>query len=356
MKEIQIKGTLIGSGHPGYVIAEIGTNHDQSLEVAKEMIEAISKTGCDCVKFQIYEPNEIVSKLIRASDYELDDIYGDISAQEMFDKHLKTPKSWFPELKQLCHRLGMACGVTVHGEHGIAWAKEIGFDMVKVASMDHTNIPFLAKLVNQIKAPILASFGMAELDGIEAAIKVLDKHKYGVGIFHCCAIYPPKKDEVRLKNIPFLINKTNLVVGFSDHTIGLETAKEAQALGAVIYEKHVTLSRKNPGPDHPFAMEMEELAEYVTSLKEMQANELDLSSYKFSPLSSREAAKRPLYLKSIIAQRDLAIGHILTEEDVYLARPGSGLMPKYLPKIIGSALTRVVKADTPLQHEDVEIE
>jgi sialic acid synthase SpsE len=193
---------------------------------------------------------------------------------------------------------------------------------------------------------------MAELADIEAAIKVLEPHKYGTAIFHCCAIYPPEKSEVRLENIPFLIENTGLTVGFSDHTLGQETALEARSAGAVIFEKHVTLSRKNPGPDHPFAMEMDEFKQYVSSLKNAQVRQSSSENNTFHPLSEREAKKRPMYLKSIIARRDLPGGYVLNIDDVYLARPGTGLAPKYLSWAIGRPLARAIKAEMPLQHSD----
>ena len=120
----------IGSGHDSYVIAEIGTNHNRSLETARAMLHALAGTGCDCAKFQIYESDEIVSARVRAADYGFDGLYGDISAQEMFDRHLKTPKTWFPELRDLCRTLGMDFSATIHGADGVRWARDVGLDIV----------------------------------------------------------------------------------------------------------------------------------------------------------------------------------------------------------------------------------
>jgi len=140
-----------------FVIAEIGTNHNRSKKKAIEMINQVARTKCDCVKFQIYEPSEIVSKKVMAKDYGLNKIYGNISAYEMFKKNLVTPKSWFPELKKLCHKRKMAFAVTIHGENGIKWAKKNKPDIIKVASMDHNNFPFIKKIINTLKVPILVS-------------------------------------------------------------------------------------------------------------------------------------------------------------------------------------------------------
>ncbi|NQU72580.1 MAG: N-acetylneuraminate synthase family protein, partial [Rhodospirillales bacterium] len=208
----------IGEGLPPYLIAEIGTNHNRDLETARRLVRTVAEQGFDCAKFQIYEVDEIVAGSVRTGDYGLDGLYGDITAQAMFARHLQTPKAWFPELKDLCHDLGIDCAVTIHGHQGRNWAASIGFDLIKIASMDHTNTPFLKGLVNQIEPPILISSGMAQLEDIERALAALEGHRSGIGLFHCVAVYPPEPTELRLANIPFLSHRFALPIGFSDHT------------------------------------------------------------------------------------------------------------------------------------------
>lgn len=343
----------IGPELESYVIAEIGTNHNRSLDTAREMLRALAVTGCDCAKFQIYEPDEIVSGRVRAAEYGFERIYGDISAQEMFERHLKTPKEWFPELRDLCHALGMDFAATIHGAHGLRWAREIGLDLVKVASMDHTNLPFLRSLVDAVDAPILVSLGMASLEDADTVFDVVRTHRSGAGLFHCCSIYPPQAGELRLGNIPFLLRRYPLPIGFSDHMTGTEEALAARRLGAMMFEKHVTLDRTQPGPDHPFAMEMAPFREYVEALKARRPEGAGAPG-AFADPSPREIANRPLALKSVISRRALAAGHVLTEADVYLARPGSGIPPGALPRILGRALIRPVAAETPLQWRDLQ--
>ena len=120
-----------------YIIAEAGVDHDGNLDTAISLVEQAALSGADCVKFQTYEPHEIVSHLVMARDYGLDSLYGDITATEMFEKFLKTPKKWFPELKNLCRELDIDCATTIHGSDGLAWANCIGFDVIKIASMDN---------------------------------------------------------------------------------------------------------------------------------------------------------------------------------------------------------------------------
>jgi sialic acid synthase SpsE len=336
-----------------YVIAEIGTNHNQSLATAKAMLQALAQTGCDCAKFQVYEPDEIVSARVRASDYGFDHLYGDISAQEMFERHLKTPKAWFPDLRDLCHTLGMDFAATIHGTDGLRWAREVGLDIVKIASMDHTNLPFLQSLVNAVEGPILVSVGMADLIDIDAAVSAVATHGPGIGLFHCCSIYPARPDEVRLANVPFLRQRYQCAVGFSDHTLGVDAAVDARRAGAVVFEKHVTLDRTQPGPDHSFAMEMAEFATYVAALK---ATPVDAVSAErpFLPPPEMEWRNRALALKSIIVRRALPVGHVLSAEDVYMARPGTGLSPAALPHVVGRQLARALEAEVALQWDDLK--
>ena len=137
------------------------------INIAKALIKEIAKAGFDCAKFQTYEANEIVNEIITSKDYKLENLYGNIPAIDMFDKYLKTPKDWFPELIELCHDLGIDCATTIHGSNGINWIKDLNFDIIKIASMDHNNFPFLRNIINNIKQPILISFGMAEFYDIK---------------------------------------------------------------------------------------------------------------------------------------------------------------------------------------------
>lgn len=350
---IAVRGRpAIGPGCAPYVIAEIGTNHDRDIAIARDMIRAIALAGCDCAKFQIYEPEEIVSARVRAADYGLDAVYGDISAQEMFARHLQTPKAWFPELLDLCHAEGLDCAATIHGPHGLDWAMRTGIDLIKIASMDHTNLPLFAEIRARASQPVLISFGMGALEDIDAAVAALRDHGAGVGLFHCVAVYPPEPEEIRIGNIPFMQARYGLPIGFSDHTLDSTVALLALAAGANFFEKHVTMDRARKGPDHPFAMEFAELAAYVAALRDGRRALSPPDT--FLPPSPRETRNRDAYLKSIVARRDLAAGESLGPDDVYLARPGTGLPPGRLPAVLGMRLRRDVAAETPLHAEDLD--
>lgn len=339
-----------GKVNEPYIIAEIGTNHNQDFDRAKDLIKAAADTGFDCVKFQTYEPHEIVSHLVMARDYGLDSLYGDITATEMFEKFLKTPKKWFPELKNLCRELDIDCATTIHGSNGLEWANCIGFDVIKIASMDHNNISFLESLVNTVDAPILVSFGMASLDDIKLTVRSLKPHRNGVGIFHCVSIYPPRPDEMRLGNISYLVNNFEVPVGFSDHADDVITSLAAYLLGATFFEKHITLDRSLQGPDHPFALDPKQMKSYVNGIRSLAST---VGSKKFEPPTSREAANKVSYMKSITAMRDLVAGDILKGTDLTLVRPGTGIPPKDLNLVIGRVLLKSVKKGNPIKWVDI---
>lgn len=352
-KTFRIKSDTIGArDRPPFVIAEIGTNHNRSLKDARRLIDVAAVAGCNCVKFQIYEPREIVSPIVRCSDYGLDKIYGDITAVEMFERHLKTPKEWFPELIRYSEDREVSTCATIHGLDGLRWANEIGFDAIKIASMDHDNLPLLGALVAEADKPVLISFGMGLPDEIDLATEVLSDHDPGVGVFHCVSVYPPSESDLRLSNIAYLSKRYGMPVGFSDHLADCCTAIAALPLGATFFEKHITLDRFQVGPDHHFALEPEQLREYVANLRFAAAA---LQGDGFIPPSEHELDNRRHYLKSIIAKKRLVAGHVIGQDDLYLARPPGGIPPRELCSLLGATVVAdVIEADMPIRWAEVD--
>lgn len=349
---IKLNNKKIGDLQKPYLIAEIGTNHNRDINIAKKIIEKIAIAGFDCAKFQTYESYEIVSENVRAKDYKLDSIYGDISAFDMFNNYLKTPKEWFPELIEFCKSLGLDCATTIHGEHGINWVKNLNFDLIKIASMDHNNFPFLEKIVNQINQPILISFGMAELKDIEGALDILMNHKKGVGALHCVSIYPATPKNLRLSNINFLREKFSIPIGFSDHTEDILSSSLGFLLGSSIFEKHVTLDKKSKGPDHPFALEPNQMIEYVSGINDLYSN---LNKKEFQKPTREEHSNRNSYLKSVVAKRELFKDNIISEKDITLVRPGDGIPPSEYRLVIGCKVKSNIKKGNTLKWGDIEI-
>lgn len=327
-----------------FFIAEIGTNHNQKKSIVKKMIKEIAKSGCQCVKYQIYEPDEIVNKKIMVSDYNLQKFYGNISAHLMFDKYLKTPKKWFPDLINFASRYNLKTAVTIHGENGLSWAVKNKADFIKIASMDHNNFPFLKKAVKVLKVPILVSLGMAKLEDISILIKILSEYKYGYGVFHCVSLYPPKSNELRLENILFLKKKYKIPVGFSDHSENYKAATVAKKYGASFFEKHITLNKKMIGPDHAFAINIKKLKKYVTKIT--KTNFIEDIKVKFKKLSNREKIIRKKYLKGLIASKNLKKNTTIKSHHIKICRPlGSGYEPKYFDKILGKKIRHSINQD-----------
>jgi len=334
-----------------FFIAEIGTNHNQKKSIVKKMIKEIAKSGCQCVKYQIYEPDEIVNKKIMVSDYNLQKFYGNISAHLMFDKYLKTPKKWFPDLINYASRYNLKTAVTIHGDNGLAWAVKNKPDFIKIASMDHNNFPFLKKALKALKVPILVSLGMAKLEDISILIKILSKYKYGYGVFHCVSLYPPKPSELRLENILFLKKKYKIPVGFSDHSANNKAAIAAKNYGASFFEKHITLNQKMIGPDHAFAINVKKLKNYVTKIS--KSNYIQDTKVKFKKLSRREKIIRKKYLKGLIASKNIKKNTIIKSCHIKICRPlGSGIEPKYFSKILGKKLNFSIKQDDNFKKSD----
>lgn len=334
-----------------FFIAEIGTNHNQKKSIVKKMIKEIAKSGCQCVKYQIYEPDEIVNKKIMVSDYNLQKFYGNISAHLMFDKYLKTPKKWFPDLINFASRYNLKTAVTIHGDNGLSWAVKNKPDFIKIASMDHNNFPFLKKAVKVLKVPIFVSLGMAKLEDISILIKILSEYKYGYGVFHCVSLYPPKSNELRLENILFLKKKYKIPVGFSDHSENYIAATVAKNYGASFFEKHITLNKKMIGPDHAFAINVKKLKNYVKKIT--KTNSIKYKKVTFKKLSNREKIIRKKYLKGLIASKNLKKNTTIKSYHIKICRPlGSGLEPKYFSKIIGKKIRHSINQDDNFKKSD----
>jgi len=336
-----------------FVIAEVGTNHNLKIRIVKKMIREISRSGCQCIKYQIYESDEIVNKKVMTSDYNLEKFYGNIKAHLMFDKYLKTPKKWFPELINYALKYKLMTAVTIHGENGIKWVIKNKPHFVKIASMDHNNFPFIKKVVQKLKVPILVSIGMAKINDIKILIKILSKYLYGHGIFYCISLYPPKKKELRLENILYLKKKYNIPVGFSDHSESMSPAMIAKSYGANFFEKHITLDKRMKGPDHAFALNVKNFKKYVDIIKKKKYIKNSNIKIKFRSLSYREKLIRLKYLKGLIASKNLKKNSVIKSKDIKICRPfNNGIEPKFYEKIIGKKLKKAIKKDDNFNYRD----
>lgn len=333
-----------------YIIAEIGSNHNGDMELAKRMIIEAKTCGADCVKFQSWSKNTIFSRKVYDDNYFLADDYrsrNDYTLEEIVDEYSIDKQDHYL-LKEYCDEVGIEFNSTPFscGEVDLL-ADELNVPFIKIASMDLNNIPFL-KYVAQKHKPVVLSTGLGDLSDINDAVQCLRENGSGeVILLHCVSIYPPEPDVVNLNNIEMLRNTFGCRVGYSDHTIGTVAPILAMGKGACIIEKHFTLDKTMKGWDHKVSADPKELrimCEAAGIAYKM------LGSYQKIVNESQE--RREAFQRSIVAARNIQKGHVITEEDITYKRPGTGIEPKYYSFVIGRAAKHDIKYDQIISADD----
>lgn len=347
MKKIKIGEREIGDHFPCFIVAEIGTNHNADLCVAKELITVAAAAGADAVKFQTYHWQDIVHPEIMAADYNYP---SDKPWYRIIQERLTMPREWYPELFAEARKQGLIPFSTPHCMDCTKFLLELGVPVFKIASMELTNLPFLAELA-RLGKPVILSTGMGDLAEIGRAIQIMKRNGLEeIIITHCVSLYPPQPQEINLRNIVSLKQVTGLPVGFSDHSPGTATSIAGVALGACLIEKHITLDRQMKGPDHSFALEPADLKRLVAEIREV---EQALGSYE-RKISPAEEAKKKIYRKSVVAARLIPAGKRIKEEDIIITRPGTGMTPDDLNKVVGLTTVTDFKQYEPLTWEKIK--
>jgi N,N'-diacetyllegionaminate synthase len=344
--EITLDNRKIGKGNPVFIIAEIGVNHNGDLELARKMVDVAAECGADCVKLQTFRAEEFMSD--RSLDYEYEN-GGKKVRENMFTmfKRLELPASWHLDLMERARKLGMVAITTVTDALSADLADEAGMPGFKLASSDLINLPLIERVASKRK-PIIISTGMADEEELRDALAVLEKHGNRQAVFlHCVSVYPTPDPEVKLARMLALAQVVGDNVGFSDHSIGIEACVGAVAMGATVLEKHFTLDRNLPGPDHSLSSDPVEFAALVKAVRRMEAMKGEIS---LEP-SATEKENLKVFRRSIVTARDLPAGHVLVRDDLYLKRPGDGLKAAQMPALLGRALKNAVPKDTPLSLE-----
>ena len=333
-----------------YIIAEIGSNHNGDMELAKKMIDEAKRCGADCVKFQSWSKDTIFSEKVYQDNYFLRDDYRnrtDYTLKEIVDKYSIDRNDHFL-LKEYCDKIGIEFNSTPFSKAEVdLLVDEIGVPFIKVASMDLNNIPFLTYIAKKGK-PIVISTGLCGLSEVNDAVTCLKKNGCEkIILLHCVSIYPPEDTMVNLNNIDMLRNTFGLKVGYSDHTIGVVAPILSMAKGVCIIEKHFTLDKNMVGWDHKVSANPEELSAICTAAE---------SAYKmlgsYQKVVNENEERRNAFKRSIVAARDIGEGEIITEADIDFKRPGTGIEPKYYEMIIGRKAARNIKKDQILAKED----
>jgi len=334
-----------------YIIAEAGVNHNGSLENAFKLIEEAKKAGADAVKFQTFVPELVISKHATKAAYQEVTTGKSESQLEMVQK-LYLDKKAHEELINHCKKIGIEFLSTPFDLTSIDTLNELGLKTIKIPSGEVTNFPYLKK-IGKLNINIILSTGMCYLGEVEAAIETLvnaGTKRGSITLLHCNTEYPTPMQDVNLLAMNTMKEAFKLNVGYSDHTLGIEIPIAAVALGATIIEKHFTLDKNMPGPDHKASLEPGELDAMVKAVRNI---EKALGDGIKKP-SSSEWKNIVIARKSIHISKILSKGHVLSEDDIYIKRPGDGLPSSLLEYVLGKKLMKDVNEDYKLKWEDVE--
>lgn len=322
-----------------YIIAEAGVNHNGKVELAKKLVDSAKAAGADCVKFQTFKAEKLVSKDAAKAEYQKETT-GDSSQQEMLKK-LELSYDEFIELKKYCDKVGITFLSTPFDSESVDFLNSLDMPFWKIPSGEVTNYPYLVKLAKTHK-PVIMSTGMCDLNEIDAAINVLKENGAGeITVLHCNTEYPTPFTDVNLKAMVSMKEAFDVKVGYSDHTKGIEVPIAAVALGATVIEKHFTLDKNMEGPDHKASLEPYELKAMVDAIRNI---EKALGTGKKTPTPS-ETKNKAVARKSIVAACDIKKGETFTEENLTVKRPGTGLSPMFWNEIIGTTAKRDYSLD-----------
>lgn len=321
------------------IIAEAGVNHNGNLQIAKKMISVAAEAGVDYVKFQTFKTENLVTKSACKADYQQNNFKTEDSSQFSMLKKLEFSKTDHEELVNCCREKGIKFLSTGFDLESLQYLHDIGIKIAKIPSGEITNLPYL-RLVSQLFEKVILSTGMSTLDEIREAVNVLTDNglnKNDIIALHCNTEYPTPMRDVNLRAMLYIKNNLDISVGYSDHTLGIEVPIAAVTLGAEVIEKHFTLDRKMQGPDHKASLEPAELKLMIKSIRNIE-EALSGSGIKEPSLS--EIKNRNIARKSIIALKHIPKGEILSDKNIGIKRPGTGISPMLWDSVIGTSATK----------------
>lgn len=319
------------------IIAEAGVNHNGNYEMALRMVDEAKRAGADYVKFQTAKPELVISSFAPKAEYQKETT-GDGESQLEMCKAIHLPLTDYKPLKDYCDKVGIGFMSTPFDLVSIDVLEPLNMDYYKIPSGEITNLPYLRKIAAKGR-PVIMSTGMSELPEIEAAMKVLEDgglKREQIILLHCNTQYPTPMADVNLRAMLDIRNSLRVRVGYSDHTQGIEVPIAAVAMGAEVIEKHFTLNKTLPGPDHKASLEPHELKAMVDAIRNIEQALGDEHKH----VSDSERPNIIVARKSIVAARDIKQGEILTEDNITVKRPGNGVSPMLWDEVIGTAAKR----------------
>lgn len=327
------------------IIAEAGVNHNGSIEIAKQLIDVAADAGADYVKFQTFKTENLVSKTAKKANYQQENMPEASESQFEMLKKLELNIEQHHELIDYCKQKNIRFLSTAFDLESIDLLNSLQLDLFKIPSGEITNLPYLKK-IGALKKNVIISTGMCIMSEINDAIEALNKagtERNKITILHCTTDYPTAMEDVNLNAMKNIATHFNLPVGYSDHTLGIAVPIAAVAMGATIIEKHFTLDKTLPGPDHKASLEPNELKSMVNAIRNI---ETALGNFEKKP-TEREQKNMLVGRKSIHLVKPIVKDHIISESDLIMKRPGDGISPMLMEQVVGK---RAI-ADFPLEHK-----
>ena len=325
-----------------FIIAEAGVNHNGDINLAKRLIDKAIEAGVDAVKFQTFKAKNLVSKNAKKAKYQIENTKNSESQYEML-KRLELSFKDFIELKRYCDEKGVIFLSTPFDNESIEFLNDLGIEIFKIPSGEIINLLYLRK-IGSLRKKVILSTGMADLGEIEDALDILinaGTRKKNITLLHANTEYPTPFEDVNLKAMQTIACAFDIDVGYSDHTLGIEIPIAAIAMGAKVIEKHFTLDKNLPGPDHRASLEPDELKAMVKAIRNI---EIALGSGIKKP-SKSETKNIKIARKSIVAKRDIKKGEVFSRENLTIKRPGNGISPMRWDEVIGTIAKRDYKED-----------
>ncbi len=346
---LKIGDRPIGPGHPVYVVAEMSANHNRSFDRALALIDAAHHIGADAVKLQTYTADTMTIecdsdhfRIGKGSLWEGKTLY------QLYSE-AATPWEWHPELKNRAESLGLDFFSTPFDTTAIEFLEHLDVPAYKVASFEITDLPLIRAIAATGK-PIILSTGMATEAEIRRAVTTArNSGAGGLALLRCTSAYPAEPSEADLRTIPDIAQRFDVVPGLSDHTLGIAVPVAAAALGACIIEKHLTLSRDDPGPDAAFSLEPDEFSEMVAAVR---TAETALGNVRYGPREGELGSIE--HRRSLFVVEDVVRGEKLTRRNVRIIRPGHGLPPDEIDRVVGRTASRDLNRGTPLAWSDLD--
>ncbi len=325
------------------IIAEAGVNHNGSIDLAKQLVDKAVEAGADYIKFQTFKAAKLVTKTARQADYQQKNIGNGNESQYQMLKKLELSPAEHEELLNHCHTKGIKFFSTAFDPESMELLHSLKLGLWKIPSGEVTNYPFLKRVASYNEKTILST-GMCDLSDVKAAVEALYKNglsKENLILLHCNTEYPTPFEDVNLHAMDALQKEFGVEVGYSDHTRGIEVPIAAVALGATVIEKHFTLDRSMPGPDHKASLEPDELKAMVSAIRNI---EKALGSTE-KKVSDSERKNMAIARKSIVAACDIKQGEAFTDGNLTVKRPGTGISPMRWEEIIGMKAIRDFQED-----------